>query len=329
MKRLLVFVVVLSISMGLTPVLARADDPLRIAPLLADETLRDDASSELGALVASLEEEHALALRGIYVAFELSRIDVAAFPACDDDGDYVVVVSQGLLELIAHVAFADASDRLRGTHLLPEYGLLLARSQRLDIPPLPPPVTDARVAVNTERVARAFVADALAWVVADEVAHASLGHFACPSPTATHEADDDVWTEREHLEGLTLAPGRMTDLEAADLWAARALRSSGRSLVPAIELFRAMAPLEQARPAGRASNYLTLHPHAAERAALLERTEVAPCARACLQSPSDVGASRAATRQARPSRVMGAPPPGPRRRSGDSPTSAPPQLRAG
>jgi hypothetical protein len=272
----LLFPVLVSLWVWLMPLVARADDPMRIAPLLADETLRDDASSELDTLVASLDEAHARALRGIYVAFELSRADVAAFPACDDDGDYVVVVSQGFLDLITNVAFADASDRLRGTHLLPEYALLLARAQRLDIPPLPAPAPVAGATPGMERVARAFLADALAWVVADEVAHAFLGHFVCPSPTATHEAADDVWTASEHLDGLTLAPARMTDLEAADLWAARALCSSGRSLVPAIELFRAMAPLEQARPPGRASNYLTLHPRAAQRAALLERVESAP-----------------------------------------------------
>jgi hypothetical protein len=246
---------------------ARADADV-IAPALLDDAIVDDAARALDDLVASLSPEEAHALEGVYVALERSRVDVVAMPACDDDGDYVIVISRGLLELVENVAYADASDRVRGSHLLAEYGALLARSQRADVAPLPVPAA-ASPAVGAPRdpvgqVARAFARDALAWLVADELAHAVARRFTCPAPTLTREQGDDVWSDDEQRSALGLAPLRMTPLSSADAWATRSVLSRGGSEVPAVEVLEVMGALEDARSANA---YVTLHPHSRARAA--------------------------------------------------------------
>ncbi len=192
-------------------------------------------------------------------------------PACDDDGDYVVVLSRGLLDLVRDVAYADASDRLRGTRLLPAYGALLARAQQPGARPLPSTgeanhaggAADATIAV-----AQAFVDDALGWLVADEVAREVSGEVMCPRPTATRERGDDDWTPSERAEALARAPARMTAGRgpAADAWATARLLARGGSEVPAAEVLDALAPLEEAHPRGETWGYLALHPGSRERA---------------------------------------------------------------
>lgn len=254
-----------------------------IAPGLADDAVEEEASDALRELVGTLDAREQEALQGIYVAFEPSRTEVLALPACDDDGDYVIVLSHALLDLVQHVAYADASDRLRGTHLLGAYGPFLARAQRRDarlLPPPPPPPSPRRLTEREEarahaavgEVAHAFLADALSWLVADELAHAVAGDFVCPSPTRAHEHGDDVWTVEERTRADALAPSRMTHVAAADVWATTRVLGRGGSEVPALELLRALAPLEEARPPREASTYLTLHPGARARAAALEST---------------------------------------------------------
>jgi hypothetical protein len=245
--------------------LSAADD---VAPGLAEDAVCDDASNELAALVASLDEADRRKLQGIYVAVDPTVTDVAALPGCDDDGDYVVVLSRAMLELVEHVAYADASDRIRGTHVLDAYGPLLARAQRLDtrtLPPPPPAAGDQASHAPLGPYPRAFVQDALAWLVADEVARAVRGDVTCPHPTSTREHGDDVWTADERAQALLLAPARMTRGAESDAWATLVVLGQGRSLLPAVTLLRVLAPLEEARPPGGASTYLTLHPRTAER----------------------------------------------------------------
>ncbi len=249
-----------------------------VAPGLADDALADDASEQLRLLMRSRGDREQAALAGIYVAIDPSDTEVTAIGGCDDDGDYVVVLSRALLDLLRHVAHADASDRLRGTRLLHAYGPLLARAQQRDARPLPPPSPrrdpgslDVRVGEAERELTHAFTDDALAWLVADEVARAVSGELVCPRPTETRESGDAVWTPAEQVAALAGGAARLRDTAsaanaaAADAWATRALVERGGSEVPALALLGVMAALEDARPPGVASNYLTLHPGTHDR----------------------------------------------------------------
>jgi hypothetical protein len=242
---------------------ARADD---VAPGLAESAREDDAREELALLLSSRGEAERHRVRGVYVAIMPSDTDPLAMPACDDDGDYVVVVSRAMLALVDHVAYAWASDRLRGTHLVEAYGALLSRSQIAGTRPLPPPLGEASPSSSVGELAHAFSRDALAFVLADELSFAVRGALECPHPTVTHEHGDDEWTASEHALAFSLAPSRMRDVAAADAWARAALTRAGRSLVPAKTLLDVLAPLEapgaaQPQPFG----YVVLHPKSSDR----------------------------------------------------------------
>jgi hypothetical protein len=243
-----------------------------VAPWLADGTAREAAQGELSGLILALDEEEQHKTEGVYAAFEPSLTDLAAMPACDDDGDYVVVLSDGLLRLAESVAFAEASDELRGTHLIERYGALLARSQATLAPPLPPPTTPPTPPTTTapssqalEETATRLYLDLLSWLVADELAHVLAGDLVCPHPTAAHEQADDTWTPREHAAAVASAASRMRDQPSADAWATRSLLERGRSEAAVVAWLLVLLPLERAHPAGGLPWVVALHPDTAQR----------------------------------------------------------------
>jgi hypothetical protein len=256
----------------LAPRLAFAND---VAPGLAEETLVEDAEDALRTLTASLDAQDRSTVRGIYVAIDSSTDDVLAVPACDDDGDYVVVLSHALLELVLNVSYASASDTLRGTHLVESYGPLLARSQERGARPLPAsaaPRTAADEATHPiEDVAHTFEQSLLGWLVADELAHAIHGDLICPYPTVTHERADDEWSGAEHDEAIRLAPARVTHLAESDSWATAWLLERALPSAPVLAWLSVLAPLEDARPSGATWTYVVLHPRSAARVEQLER----------------------------------------------------------
>ena len=96
------------------------------APALALPAAHREATDELRALVGRLPPEARRRLTGIYVAFDTSLTDVGSLAACDDDGDYVVVISDALLGVADFVAQAKATDEVFWTHKLDEYAAFLA-----------------------------------------------------------------------------------------------------------------------------------------------------------------------------------------------------------
>ena len=181
-----------------------------VAPELERADLRVRAQAELRRLVARLGPTEQRRLTGVYVAVDPDAADPSAQVACDDDGDYVVVVSDAMLRLASHVARA-CDD----THKIEDYAAFLARTQlpgRRLLPP-PPGFFDAPVAGAEDRLA-----DVLSFVIARELVRLRAGDLVCPRPTATREAGDDVWTPAEAKAAAAIAnrlyPGAVRDAEA-------------------------------------------------------------------------------------------------------------------
>lgn len=177
-----------------------------LTPELASAGRRREAELELADVVTALPDDKRHALRGVYAAFDATPTDAYALAACDDDGDYVVVLSDALLVALEHFARATAEDDTGA--LARRYASQLAsqKMQNARISPPPPGFFAARPA----KEARAIEArqlqifrEALAFVVAREVVTMAAGDLTCASPTITREAGDAVWTPAERARSLS------------------------------------------------------------------------------------------------------------------------------
>jgi hypothetical protein len=240
-----------------------------IAPELETQELRQKAGAELKRVFAGLADGDRRRLAGTYLAVDPDPSDPYAIAACDDDGDYVVVVSDAMLRLVANVARAQSYDEANGSRRVEEYASYVARNQipgRRLTPP-PPGFYTAESPGSTEEER---LRESLAFVVARELVSARAGDLVCPHPTATKEHGDDEWTAKERrvaLEGASrLYPGNPAPRDAE---ATARVLDAGLTERGALGLMRFFEQTERDRAtfAPRATpTYLTHHPSAATRA---------------------------------------------------------------
>lgn len=261
------------------PTRAAADE---IAPELETLELRQKAQAELRRVFGVLAEKDRRRLVGTYLAIDPSPSEPIAQAACDDDGDYVVVVSDAMLRLVANVARAQAYDEgdIASRHV-EEYASYIGRVQnpgRRLLPPAPGFYAGGKPAPTADERMR----EALAFVVAREIAVLRAGDLVCPHPTATKEHGDDEWTESEQKRARETAQRIYPNPNGAmarDDEAIATTEGAGRSLEGAIGLLRFFAQLEIQRTISMGlfvPPYHTTHPGpsvrlAAARAAAARR----------------------------------------------------------
>jgi hypothetical protein len=233
------------------------------APGVNVKLLRNAAVEELEVALVSLAREGRLAPVGVYVAFDTSRTDVSAMVGCDDDGDYVVVLSDALLSFASFVAEAEATDETFGTHKVEQYARFLADAEggarsTTRARPLPPPpgfyeLGQAR-APRKLALERARFSEIVASVVAHELGHLLAAELTCSNPTATHEIGDDEWTadERAHALDAAGAVYAPESVASADAFATTLLLETGRTERGSIAWLRTIEH-------EGASTYLRLH----------------------------------------------------------------------
>ena len=183
---------------------ARAQMP--IAPALAGTTAHKIAESELSAITAKIPTESRSLLAGVYVAFDPNPNDASAVAACDDDGDYVVVVTDAMLSVADYLAQAVATDETFRSQKVDDYAAFVASGQTRGgqtrgarfLPP-PPGFFDASQSRDPTKLdrERARFRQIVGAIVAHEIAHMTAGDLTCPHPTATRERGDDTWTRAE------------------------------------------------------------------------------------------------------------------------------------
>jgi hypothetical protein len=254
---------------------SRADAPPP-APALAMQAAHRTATLALAAVVQKLPAADRQRIVGAYVAFQADARDPVALAACDDDGDYVVVMSDAMLRLADFVAQAQTTDASTGAHAVDAYASLLAREQRVGERLLPPPPgafepargAQASTPPTDELQSKRFRAIVL-YLVAAEVAHALAGDVTCPHPTATHERGDDVWTSQEHAAALRIAMASHTPrsvVTADAVGTGLALTAGEREDALAAFLAPFLAAVEPSPSARDAFTYLRLHAGSAVRA---------------------------------------------------------------
>jgi len=241
-----------------------------LAPELETLGLRTRAQIELKRLYSRMNQADQRRLVGIYIAFDPNPNDPSAMAACDDDGDYVVAITEAMLRLMANVARAQSFDETNGSRRIDSYAQFVARAQLPGQRLLPPPpgfFSAAKPAVTFEDRLR----EALAFVLAREMAHMKAGDLVCPHPTATHESGDDVWTDDEQraaLEGAKkIYPGNATERDAQ---ATAALVNADLTEEGALGLLRFFVQFEIERvnfSSRFAPRYLAQHPNPVARMA--------------------------------------------------------------
>lgn len=246
---------------------AAADE---IAPELEVQELRQTAVNEGKRLFEGLDAASKRRLVGLYVAFEDNAADPGAMASCDDDGDYVIVLSDAMLRLAANVARAATQDEESGSRTVEDYASFVARSQVRGRRLLPPPAGFFTAAASGD-ARETRLREALSFVLARELAHLRAGDLVCARPTATHEHGDDVWTAAEQrwatVAASTLYPGRAAERDAE---ATSRVVAAGRSEAGALALLRFFVRLDSDRaalPARFVPSYAAQHPGAASRVA--------------------------------------------------------------
>jgi hypothetical protein len=145
--------------------------------------LRNRAQEVIGELTAALAAGPQQRVRGIPLVVDDKVGEVNAFAACTKSGKAVMAISDGLLDIEAHLAQAKATDEIFGTNKTDEYIRLLAQQQQPDRPVVRPPLGFFAPAqhLDPRKVQRQhqLLDEQVAFVLGHELAHHYLGHLPC------------------------------------------------------------------------------------------------------------------------------------------------------
>src|SRR4030095_13417260 len=110
----------------------------------------------MGELVNSLDAAYRDRVRSIPFAFDEEVGEVNAYAACTREGKALMAITDGLLDIQAHLAQAKANDEIFGSRKVDEYCRFIARNQRPKAPVVQPPpgFFDPAQQSDARRVAR-------------------------------------------------------------------------------------------------------------------------------------------------------------------------------
>lgn len=173
---------------------APAAPPIQHDPLNAIELgfLRSRAQAVLGELVGALAPAQQQRVQSIPLIVDDEVGEVNAFAACAS-GRAAMAISDGLLDIQAHLAQARALDELFGSRKVEEYIRLIAQNQRPKQPVVRPAAGffPAGQAFDARKITRQHEVfdEQLAFVLGHELAHHYLGHLPCSSGGGLSLAD--------------------------------------------------------------------------------------------------------------------------------------------
>jgi hypothetical protein len=155
--------------------------------------LRAEATSILAELVAALPPLQNSRVAAIPIVVDSTPGEVNAFATCSKSGRSAMAITDGLLDIQAHLARARAHDEMAGTRKVDEYIALIARNQRPKQPVVRPApgFFDPGIDLNPQKLARQrqVLDEQLAFVLGHELAHHYLGHLPCTAAGALPAAE--------------------------------------------------------------------------------------------------------------------------------------------
>ncbi|MBK8257066.1 MAG: M48 family metalloprotease [Polyangiaceae bacterium] len=161
-----------------------ANDPINNVDI---NWMRSEAGSIMGELIAALPAANQQKVKAIPFFADPTVGEVNAFAACDDQGQPLMAITDGLLEVQAYIAQFKATDELFGSNKLDQYLTLLASQQQAGKPVVRPQAgfIDPAQNVDGRKVQRQhqLFEEQVAFVLGHELGHHYLGHTGCATGT--------------------------------------------------------------------------------------------------------------------------------------------------
>jgi hypothetical protein len=156
-----------------------------VDPINATDTgfLRAEAQSVIRELISALPPLQQGRVANIPIVIDSTPGEVNAFAACTKDGKAAMAITDGLLDIQAHLARAKAYDEVARTNKVDAYIQLIAHGQQPKRPIVQPPAGffDPALDAQPQKLARQreVLDEQIAFVLGHELAHHYLGHLPC------------------------------------------------------------------------------------------------------------------------------------------------------
>jgi hypothetical protein len=151
--------------------------------------LRNRAQAVYQELGAALPPGPQARVAGIPLVLDQQPNDVNAFATCTQSGKSLIAVTDGLMNVMAHLSQCKATDELFGTRKTDEYIQYVAKNQKPNMPPAQPPVGfyNPQQHLDPRKVARQhqLFDEEVGFVIGHEMGHHYLGHLPCTAQAVT------------------------------------------------------------------------------------------------------------------------------------------------
>ncbi len=151
--------------------------------------LRSRAQAIYQELVTALPAGPQARIAGIPLVLDQQPTDVNAFATCTQNNKAFIEVTDGLMDVMAHLAQCRATDEIFGTHKTDEYIQYVAKNQKAGAPPARPPLGffNPQQHLDTRKVGRQhqIFDEEAAFVIGHEMGHHYLGHLPCTAQVVT------------------------------------------------------------------------------------------------------------------------------------------------
>jgi len=242
--------------------------------------LRGQAQSLLNELVATLPATQQQRVAGIPLVVDSTVGDVNAFATCTSSGHAAMAITDGLLDIEAHLSQARATDETFGTHKLTDYIQLIVQQQRPNRPIVQPPLGffDATQQIDGRKVLRQhqLLEEQIGFVLGHELAHHYLGHLPCTSAGQLPLAE--LGQALSGTVPLFNQPNEIAaDTSGTNTLLTLGFRRAGYHLTEggALVTMQFFAGLEQFSASGLIFAFQNTHPPAVIRAPIIQQTAAA------------------------------------------------------
>jgi hypothetical protein len=145
--------------------------------------LRAESSSIMRELILSLPPLQQGRVANVPIVVDSTPGEVNAFATCTRDGKAAMAITDGLLDIQAHLARAKAYDEVARTNKVADYIQLIAHGQQPKRPIVQPPpgFFDPAFDNQPQKLGRQreILDEQIAFVLGHELAHHYLGHLPC------------------------------------------------------------------------------------------------------------------------------------------------------